>query len=423
MNLRDFKLGPRVCMEAFPFHIVLDKDLAIHQVGDGLRKLIPTIEPGKPFQDFLVAHDSPTALSYDEIESNIKKTFHFISRTNSAVEIQGGFYSIDDRYLLFLAEPVIKKTSDIAKLSLKYSDFARHSPVLDYIAAIQVKEALLNDTHALVEQLHRKTEQLEERAKELEIARDNAQTANRAKSAFLANMSHELRTPLNTIIGYSELLQEQDEDFDQDALRSDLKKIYAAGTYLGSLISDVLDLSRIEAGKADLHITTFIVKDAVDAVVTVSSQLIEQNNNTLEVNCATGTDTMRSDMTMVRQVLLNLLSNAAKFTEHGRIEINVRRNKADNNDVIVFEVRDSGIGISAEQLKTVFDPFIQGDVSALSGRTGAGLGLSIARDYCHLLDGKLDASSIPGKGSVFAATLPADILRARLLEEKHSRIK
>ncbi len=244
---------------------------------------------------------------------------------------------------------------------------------------------------------------------ELRAAKEMAETASRAKSAFLANMSHELRTPLNTIIGYSDLLQEQGEDLEQKAIRSDLNKINIAGRHLVSLISDVLDLSKIEAGKTKLHVTTFAVKDLVEGVVTTCSQLVEHNRNTLEVSCPADIGAMRSDMTKMRQVLFNLLSNAAKFTEDGRIEVNVRRDVAGGNEIIVLEVRDSGIGITAEQAKTVFDAFMQVESSATSGKTGTGLGLTITREYCHLLGGELEVSSAPGDGSVFTATLQADI--------------
>ncbi len=183
MNLRDFQLGPRFCMEAFPFHLILDKRLSVQQVGDGLRKLIPMIELGKPFQDFFVEQDSRTKLSYDEIESRIGNTFQFQSHKNSAVRIRGGFYSIDDSYLLFLADPVIRDTGDIARLSLKFDDVARHNPFLYYIAALQAKEALLKDSRILVNGLEdlvsKRTKQLQNQAEELRLSESRLNEAQR----------------------------------------------------------------------------------------------------------------------------------------------------------------------------------------------------------------------------------------------------
>ena len=216
---------------------------------------------------------------------------------------------------------------------------------------------------------------------------------------------------LNAITGYSELMQDDVKQLqpEQSSLIADLQKINMAGQHLIDLITDVLDLSQIEAGKTQLYVTTFAVKGLVEGVVTTCSQLVEQNGNTLEVNCPADIGEMRSDMTKVRQVLFNLLSNAAKYTEDGRIEVNARRDVAGGNEMIVLEVRDTGIGITIDHVKNVFDAFMQVESFATSDKTGTGLGLTITRENCDLLGGELEVSSALGEGSVFIAKLPADI--------------
>jgi len=246
----------------------------------------------------------------------------------------------------------------------------------------------------------------------LRAALEAAESASRAKSAFLANMSHELRTPLTTIIGYSELMQNRVTDNDAGVATADLQKIHSAGTHLLAMISDALDLSRIDAGKIELHVSTFDVKEIVEEVVATCAQLIEQNGNTIVVNCPPATGDMRSDVTKIRQVLFNLLSNAAKFTENGRIEVTVRREMAEGFEQIVIEVRDSGIGIESEHAASVFDAFMQVKSSTQSGKPGTGLGLTITREYCQLLGGSLELLSTPGEGSVFTAAVQACITPA-----------
>lgn len=177
-------------------------------------------------------------------------------------------------------------------------------------------------------------------------------------------------------------------------------------------------MSKIEAGKSNLHVTTFSVVDVVDEVVATITQLIKKNGNSLKLSFAEDVGTIRSDATKVRQVILNLVSNAAKFTENGQIEVSLRRDVIGLNDMIIVDVRDSGIGITKENLKLVFDPFMQVEEPEKTGKTGTGLGLAITREYCHLLDGVLEATSTPGEGSLFTANFAADILAARVRARK-----
>lgn len=243
----------------------------------------------------------------------------------------------------------------------------------------------------------------------LHAAKDAAESASRAKSQFLANMSHELRTPLNAIIGYGEMLEEDARKAGDESVVADLGKINAAGRHLLSLINDILDLSKVEAGRMDLSVSRFSVAKLAQEVASTIAPLAEKAGNALQVNCPESAGEMESDEVKVRQVLFNLLTNAAKFTQDGRIELAVRRESRDGGECLVFRVSDSGIGISAEQMNNLFQPFTQAapDISRRYG--GTGLGLAISRRYCELLGGKIDAESEPGAGSVFTVRLPAAI--------------
>jgi PAS domain S-box-containing protein len=259
----------------------------------------------------------------------------------------------------------------------------------------------------LERRVQRRTEALQKANEELEAARDLANQANQAKSSFLAQMSHELRTPLNAIIGYSELLQDEVTDREQDDLLPDLKKITNAGKHLLTLINDVLDLSKIEAGRMQLFPENFDIKGLVETVVSTIDPLVRKNNNALEIVCPEATGSMYADRTRVRQVLFNLLSNACKFTEKGRITLEVVRQPADGADWISFRVRDSGIGMTPAQLAKLFQPFTQADNSTTRRYEGTGLGLTISRRFCNMMGGDIGVESTPGKGSIFTVRLPA----------------
>jgi len=242
-------------------------------------------------------------------------------------------------------------------------------------------------------------------------AKEAAEAANRSKSTFLANMSHELRTPLNAIIGYSEMLQEEAEDGGDASTVADLKKIHAAGRHLLGLINDVLDLSKIEAGKMDLYLETFDAAAAVRAVADTVRPLVDKNGNALEVDCPDGLGTIHADLTKFRQALLNLLSNASKFTHGGVITLSASREPADpetgGEGAFVVRVRDTGIGMSADQVARLFRPFTQADASTTRRYGGTGLGLTITRRFCQMMGGDVAVESTPGGGSTFTVRLPA----------------
>jgi two-component system sensor histidine kinase/response regulator len=246
-------------------------------------------------------------------------------------------------------------------------------------------------------------------AAQLRITQQQAEAATRAKSDFLASMSHELRTPLNAIILYSELLQEEALDHHQTGTMKDLERIHSAGSHLLGLINGILDLSKIEAGKMTLALERFDIRAVINDVVETVAPLVQKNANEIVVHCPDDSGVIHSDVLKTRQILLNLIGNAAKFTKNGTITLDVERRMDGHTPSIVIVVGDTGVGMTKEQAGKIFEAFTQADVRTTRKYGGSGLGLAIVSRFCALMGGHVSVESEPGLGSRFTVVLPLDV--------------
>lgn len=312
---------------------------------------------------------------------------------------------------MLLGEVETAREASKITASLVVNQFVRLEEMMKRLEEMLTAEQHLKDELAV------KLKEAVLRERELAEARAAAESANRSKSTFLANMSHELRTPLNAIIGYGEMLEEEVEEREQTDLVPDLKKIQSAGKHLLNLINDILDLSKIEAGRVDMYVEAVEVDSLVKDALSTVQPLVEQKGNKLVVNLEDNVGVMYSDVTRLRQCLFNILSNACKFTENGTVTVDVLRESADEAEWINFKITDTGIGMTEEQVNKVFEAFSQADSSTTRKFGGTGLGLAITRRLCRMMGGDVTVKSEVNKGSTFAIRVPVD-MRAREIPEQ-----
>jgi len=243
-------------------------------------------------------------------------------------------------------------------------------------------------------------------------ARLQSEEANKAKSAFLANMSHELRTPMNAIIGYSEILIEECEEMEPDEIEQDLEKILSSAKHLLGLINDVLDLSKVEAGKMSIYLEPVHLRGFMNDVIVTMKPLADKNNNKLVVDMdGLNDDYITTDVTRLKQIILNLSSNACKFTHEGVVSISLKLNQvSEAKHLLVVAIRDSGIGMTDQQMNRLFEDFSQADVSTTREYGGTGLGLSLSRRFCRMMGGDITVESVKDQGSTFTVSLPVDVV-------------
>lgn len=326
------------------------------------------------------------------------------SLTAAATKIADGDFSVSTN---------IDGNDELGILGRAFNKMVRSVEKL--FSELQDRESQLKAAHTDLEH------KIAERTAELAIARDQALAANHTKSLFLANMSHELRTPLNAINGYSQLIEEIARENGYEEILNDIDSVQNAGNHLLAIVSNVLDLSKIEAGKMEFEIREFSITDLIHEVVASVNPLIQKNNNQLEIDYDDSVLTMFTDETKVSQVLINLIGNAAKFTEDGEIRFLIK--KHDQHNLVMFSVEDTGIGINPQQINSLFKEFTQADTSTTRKYGGTGLGLALSKRIVELLGGQINVESQLHKGTKFTICLPikTTLKTSNFTEEEHSR--
>jgi signal transduction histidine kinase/DNA-binding response OmpR family regulator len=376
-------------------------EIKVEEAQQLVNNAINNIEAGILFWD----KDDRLALSNNYMENIFGESLEMGStfKEGSKVFISSGILNLGDHDFEKWVENRIKERANITGTELSYLPPTKDGRIL------QISSRRLSDNGLIqifydITDLKERENQLEETVNQLNLAKQQADGANKAKSQFLANMSHELRTPLNAVIGLTEMLREDAEDDDLDDYLEPLDRIHGASKHLLNLINDVLDLSKIEAGKVELYNESFSLPALLEEVTETSRTLVEQNNNQLTLNIEDGIGFVNADITRTKQIVLNLISNAAKFCKDGEISITVKSKKKNEDELIEIYVKDAGIGMTQEQMDKLFHAFTQADASTTRKYGGTGLGLTIVQNLAKLMGGDVSVSSEMGKGTTFSVS-------------------
>ena len=395
--------APSSFYELFPFHLAVDQDLRLVQAGPALKKAAAKEVIGRPFAElFSVERPSVFDLSFEALEGARGQLF-VIKRLDVTLQLKGQWLPVENagRQLIFVCTPWVSDLSEFTALGLKLQDLAVHDPTVEQLTLLRTTQLALSDSK-------RQSDMLKERTLQLEAERQRAEEANAAKSTFLAVMSHEVRTPLNGILGMAGLLLDSDL---APHFRAQVEAINTAGTSLMGLLNDILDLSKIEAGKLDLEDVDFSPKQALEEAAAIWGSRIRDMGLEfdLEIDQAVP-GALKGDPARLRQIVFNYLSNAAKFTKTGRIVLRAElAANAEGGSDFKVSVIDTGIGVSPDVQNRLFQKFSQAETNISRRFGGSGLGLAISKQLAEMMKGSVGMESTEGEGSTFWFKLPCRV--------------